>query len=110
MKITLCCWHIAVFLSFFFDLLLSQTVCPNNCNQHGTCDKFSRCVCDEGFIGADCSLKPCPKGTHWGGKAHGVDMAHSEEVCSGRGSCDTEEGKCVCDEGFHGKSCNLLDF
>ncbi|XP_063435949.1 von Willebrand factor D and EGF domain-containing protein-like [Mytilus trossulus] len=36
------------------DEIKSQ-LCNNNCSQNGICDK-GNCVCDDGFIGDDCSL------------------------------------------------------
>lgn len=34
---------------------------------------------------------------------------HQPVECSGRGRCDTETGKCACDEGFSGEACSRLD-
>ena len=100
---------VTIILLIFFDITNSETSCPNNCNQQGTCDKYGICNCFEGFEGGDCSLRTCPSGTAWGDKATALDTAHGLQICSGRGSCDYEEGKCECDNGFYGISCNLLD-
>jgi hypothetical protein len=100
-----------------------RTVCPENCNGHGTCqsladiavddipestysrawdgDKHFGCVCDSGFRGPDCSLIECPTGDDvMGGEggAHGRD-------CSGRGICDYSSGVCECFSGFVGTRC-----
>lgn len=50
--------------------------CPNNCSNHGKCKSDGTCTCDEGitagsgagviYMGADCSMKVCPKGDSYG--------------------------------------------
>jgi len=98
-----------------------RTVCPNNCNDRGSCwpekllaSKAGRtynapwdamkhvgCFCDAGFRGPDCSLQECPSGTDpldgYGNEA-GRD-------CSGRGLCNYDEGTCQCFSGFYGTRC-----
>lgn len=83
--------------------------CPNNCNGHGLCDKYSRCICSPQFYGADCSLRVCPQGPAWNDLATGTDKAHNLAVCSNRGLCDTATGACTCAEGFTGHACERLD-
>lgn len=100
---------VTIILLILFYNIKSETLCPNNCNHQGTCDKFSRCNCFEGYEGGDCSLRSCPSGPAWGDKATALDKAHGLQICSGRGSCDRKKGLCICDEGFYGISCNLLD-
>ena len=41
--------------------------------------------CPKNWYGEDCKTK-CP--------------------CSGHGSCDVDNGKCFCDDGYQGKMCN----
>jgi hypothetical protein len=59
----------------------NRTVCPNDCSGHGVCrtldetlpagiewyrlwetTKMTRCVCDGGYSGIDCSQRLCPRG------------------------------------------------
>jgi hypothetical protein len=98
-----------------------RTVCPNNCNDRGTCwpekhlaakvgrvytapwdaMKHVGCLCDAGYRGPDCSLQECPTGTDvldgYGNEA-GRD-------CSGRGLCNYNDGTCSCFSGFFGTRC-----
>merc|ERR1711998_378135 len=43
------------------DTCLEKATCKhlNSCNGHGSC-KDSKCVCDKGYDGEDCSRKKCP--------------------------------------------------
>jgi hypothetical protein len=75
--------------------IISQS-CANNCNNRGTCDKYSVCHCHAGFEGGDCSLRSCPQGIAWSDQPIGVDKAHHLAVCSGRGICDQTFGACSC--------------
>lgn len=98
-----------------------RTVCPNNCNDRGTCwpekhlaSKGARvytmawdamkhvgCFCDAGYRGPACDQQECPSGTDpldgYGNEA-GRD-------CSGRGICDYSSGTCGCFSGFYGTRC-----
>lgn len=98
-----------------------RTVCPNNCNDRGTCwpekhlaSKVGRtytapwdamkhvgCFCDTGYRGPACDLQECPSGTDpldgYGNEA-GRD-------CSGRGLCNYGDGTCQCFSGFYGTKC-----
>mmetsp|Transcript_12454 Transcript_12454/g.9050 ORF Transcript_12454/g.9050 Transcript_12454/m.9050 type:complete len:296 (-) Transcript_12454:63-950(-) len=98
-----------------------RTVCPNNCNDRGTCwpekilaSKAHRtysapwdamkevgCFCDKGYRGPACDLQECPTGTDpldgYGNEA-GRD-------CSGRGICNYNDGTCACFTGFYGTKC-----
>ena len=91
-------------ITLIICLSLSSAFCPNLCSGNGDCDKFNRCVCREGFEGPDCSLRSCPWGSAWSDHANGIDQAHSSALCSNRGLCDHNRGKCVCYPGFTGKS------
>ncbi len=80
--------------------------CPNGCNRKGTCRRgTSTCDCFHGYGGADCSKKLCPAGPAWSDIAVDDDTAHTEAVCSNRGSCNELTGRCQCDEGFQGLAC-----
>lgn len=100
-----------------------RTVCPNNCNDRGTCWpekhlaakagrtytapwdalKHVGCYCDIGFRGPACELQECPSGTD------PLDGFGSEagRDCSGRGICDYTSGTCTCFAGFYGTRCQL---
>lgn len=98
-----------------------RTVCPDNCNDQGTCwpekhlaSKAGRvydapwdamkhvgCLCDAGYRGPACDQQECPSGADplsgYGNEA-GRD-------CSGRGICDYSNGICACFTGFFGTRC-----
>merc|ERR1711898_56805 len=98
-----------------------RTVCPDNCNDQGTCwpekhlaSKAGRvydapwdamkhvgCLCDAGYRGPACDKQECPSGADplsgYGNEA-GRD-------CSGRGICDYSNGICACFTGFFGTRC-----
>jgi len=100
-----------------------RTVCPNNCNDKGTCwpekhlaNKAGRlyttawdalkhvgCYCDKGYRGPDCSQQECPSGTD---PLHGYGNEAGRE-CSGRGSCDYTSGTCQCYTAFFGTKCQF---
>ena len=93
-----------------FILLISNAKanCPNNCNQRGTCDKYSACHCSTGYQAGDCSQRSCPLGAAWSDQAIGIDNAHNPAVCSNRGTCDYSTGTCNCLQGFSGSACEYL--
>ena len=92
------------------------SACPNSCSGHGDCSSAdNRCKCWKAdprtntyWIGADCSLRECPKGPAWVDVAIGVDNAHNEAECSNQGVCDYTTGHCTCNLNFGGVSCNRM--
>jgi len=64
---------------------------PNNVKQAGSCANF--CVRDIADVGGQYPAE-CASGE--------IDCVD----CNGRGECN-EEGKCMCDEGFTGDTCNM---
>lgn len=92
--------------------LYAQARCPNLCSGHGECGANDRCTCfstrigssqTAGWTGPDCSQRVCPSDVAWGG----VDESGNHPVlqCSGRGTCDSRTGACVCDPGYEGIAC-----
>ena len=82
--------------------------CPSQCNQRGLCSREGECECFDGFEGADCSRRSCPKGRAWSDVAGETDEAHARVTCSNRGHCDYRKGLCDCDANFDGNACERL--
>jgi hypothetical protein len=78
--------------------------CPNGCSGAGYC-AMRTCTCYAGFMGADCSLRTCPKGPAWADEPSSVDVAHAQAECSNMGLCDRKMGVCKCEVGFIGAAC-----
>ncbi|XP_078502004.1 tenascin-X isoform X11 [Lissotriton helveticus] len=94
----------------------SESSCPDNCNDRGTC-LDSECICHDGFTGESCEMTTClddcnDQGRCIGGKcvcfpgytgpACG-DQACPDN-CRGHGKCIKES--CVCDPGYTGPDCS----
>ena len=78
------------------------------------------CVCDEGWDGADCTIRSCPNdcsgngacaqnGTcfcyrNWGGED--CSTAWCPNACNNRGTCVGGQG-CLCDVGYDGLDCGI---
>jgi len=56
-------------------------------------------------MGADCSLRTCPRGKAISDSASADDDAHHLAECSNRGSCNRSTGQCKCDSMFEGSAC-----
>merc|ERR1711976_363107 len=76
--------------------------------------KIYGCKCEDSFEGPDCSLMKCPSGADPQGGPDGDGFNPTSaptktyfRPCSGRGTCDSETGLCVCHSGFYGDACNL---
>ena len=100
-------WFLFPFSSLFLEVVLSITSttisttsgpCPNMCQGHGSCEAFGSCHCEDGFLGADCSLRSCPYGPSWSDMPISTNgVAHPLIVeCSNRGICNRMTGKCEC--------------
>ena len=81
--------------------------CQTGCSGHGVCVD-ARCLCDDGFGGADCSeqlARPgCPLGCSGHGecRAGGIDAGPLPGV---RPFSPHAAGLCVCDAGMAGEAC-----
>ncbi|MCH9717940.1 MAG: hypothetical protein K0U52_12800 [Gammaproteobacteria bacterium] len=98
---------------------------PDVCSGHGTLDNQTGvCQCDEGWVGHNCSLRPCKKGECGTGVcnvATGLCVCPLNRAgsscegyqcpgnCNGNGTCDIKTGKCVCNPGFSGDNCLTLE-
>merc|ERR1711990_1145735 len=103
--------------------------CPENCNApHGNCklslsangDKVSKCICAEGWAGADCMSKGCAKDCQHGKCLDGkckcdrgfmgddCSLPGCPDNCNDHGACDTSSGValCKCAVGYHGEACS----
>lgn len=74
--------------------------CPNSCSGNGLCFK-GMCVCNDNFIGVDCSEPKCPQGT----SGPGCAFSECPRDCDGKGMC--LGGQCVCDDGHTGPDCSI---
>nr|XP_009502228.1 PREDICTED: tenascin-R [Phalacrocorax carbo] len=103
------------------EVSMLRDQCNSNCCQENaaTVCVDGECVCEEGFIGEDCSQLRCPRDCS--GKGHcangtcicqegytGEDCGwlHCPNACSGRGVC--QDGLCVCEEGYEGQDCSAV--
>lgn len=88
------------------------STCPGEieCNSQGVCDPDTfRCACEDGWRGADCSLRTCPSGLSWKSYPSADDVAHDTmAVCSDGGTCDVDTGYCTCGTLFSGAACERL--
>lgn len=109
-----CSWFLITLLP------LARSECPRGsdkriCSGVGECDIYSRCVCSAGFYGPNCALRTCPSAKAWSspagtlvpnaGPTRGV---HDDAICSARGVCHPETGRCECQFGFEGAACERM--
>ena len=100
--------------SCFISMISFAEGCSNGCSGHGTCgdvdvDGRDICTCEASWNGApDCSLRTCPTGPAWADAATATDVAHNYAECSNMGTCDTETGQCICENGFEGTACERM--
>jgi len=94
----------------------TQTIqfCPGtvSCSAHGQCknNPTYRCQCSDGWTGADCSERLCPKGLTWFSYPESDNVAHISDYseCSNAGLCNRNTGVCECQLGFTGAACDRL--
>ncbi|ETV93612.1 hypothetical protein, variant 2 [Aphanomyces invadans] len=93
----------------------STATCPMAngfvCNNQGTCSAGTdyKCICSAGFTGVDCTKKSCPTGEAWFDEATAPDIAHATAVCSNKGLCNSVSGLCMCQAGYSGPACEVMD-
>lgn len=80
--------------------------CPNFCSNHGTCGNRGKCICNQGFIGIDCSNRVCPSSVVIS-KDGNSDKYPTE--CSSHGVCNRQTGKCECEKGYEGFACHRVN-
>jgi len=98
------------------------TLCPGEipCSSHGTCTGAPelRCRCADGWVSGDCSLRSCPKGWPWSPTDYFnvktmLQLKKREKPefkeCSNMGTCDATKGECVCQPGFSGAACQIME-
>jgi len=70
---------------------------PTECSEHGTCNENGSCICEDNWMGSDCSIAACP----------GADR---EEItnCNLNGYCDSNGTShiCICDDGWDALDCS----
>jgi alpha-tubulin suppressor-like RCC1 family protein len=76
--------------TFCFGVLADD---PLVCSFRGDCTGNDQCVCEDGYLGPDCSINTC----------YGLNSTDSQ-VCSGHGSC-VALNSCSCRLGFGGSHC-----
>jgi len=98
----------------------------NFCSGHGVCRnatndptsfvssfssnaRASFCTCYDGWHGASCSIKACPRGRALFDEPTDSTHAHALKECSGQGLCLRDTGTCVCRDGFVGPDCSKKD-
>jgi len=53
-------WYIGLygFKSCLYNITVVYTAtCPNGCSNHGQCTPSGRCICNQGYVGLDCSMQ-----------------------------------------------------
>jgi hypothetical protein len=88
-------------------------VCPGEieCSGHGVCQAMT-CICSNGWVSGDCSIRTCPNGPSWFGYPSKDQLAHDfarPVECSAKGMCDRSKGECQCFAPFKGGSCEHMD-
>jgi hypothetical protein len=90
----------------------AEPLCLNNCNRRGECNSATAsCMCQEGYIGPDCSQRSCPVGFPWSkrqsrfGSSPLYTPRDTMVECSNAGTCDHSQGRCLCFTGFGGQAC-----
>jgi hypothetical protein len=96
--------------------------CPNHCSEKGVC-AYSKCTCDDGWAGDDCSAVACdsdcgaPAGkgactngicscsASWSGADCSIQRCPND--CSGHGTCSGATGNytCACDDEWLNEDC-----
>jgi len=81
-------------------LYMTMPKCPNDCAGNGLCMN-GKCVCTEGFFGADCSSRICREGK----SGPNCEFPSCPRDCNAKGLCFN--GQCSCDDGQLGPDCSI---
>lgn len=75
--------------------------CPNNCTdaEHGRCMNDGSCLCTKQFQGESCELDI---------KMVAFDVKCPQD-CLGQGTCNKDTGLCICNPGFGGPDCSMVE-
>ena len=68
----------------------SKACCMDGCNNHGTCESYDTCTCDDGWVGTGCGTRSC--------------LPLGKAGCNNHGTCKSD-GTCTCDAGWSGQYC-----
>lgn len=74
---------------------------PSVCSGHGICIEFDICLCEMGWLGADCSIPAAYD-------CFGID-SQDPNVCSGHGLCVAVD-TCQCGQAWTGAECEQCSY
>jgi len=104
--------YIFVLLYICKHIIITNSQCPNNCNNQGVCNAANVYLCDcftSYNISSDCSRRSCPYERAWSGKSVYSDSypgdPHVYAECANRGKCNRLKGECECYPGYEGHAC-----
>lgn len=72
---------------------------------NGNCKCYTGLDGEADWVGADCSLRTCPRDYAWVGSVVNANDLHPWAECSNKGICDRKTGACECFVGYEGIAC-----